>query len=167
MTFHGTAHGSVAYQQTRPTTTERRPRALGPLVGVMAFLSVGGLIGGISFIRDRTGEGLGAQLSWLERTPVHDFFLPGMFLFGVYGIGSLALIVGLLLRRRWAWMGTMAMGATLIAWILYEFVIIPDTMILQPVLIGVGLVMVAVPLLRSVRRYEGVGQDPAWLGGRR
>jgi hypothetical protein len=159
-TIHGSMQASAASEQARPTT-ERRPRALWPLVGVTAFLSVGGFVGGISFIRDRTGDGLGAELSWLERTPVHDFLLPGMFLLGVYGIGSSALIVGLTSRRRWAWMGAMAMGATLVAWILYEFVILPDTMILQPILVGVGLAMLAIPPLPSMRRYYGVARPGA------
>ena len=95
-----------------------------------------------------------------------DFFLPGLFLLGVYGIGSLILMVGLVwpmpadpppdrdarLGRRWAWIGTIAQGATLVIWILYEFVVLPDQMLLQPILIVVGLLMVLLALMPSVRR---------------
>lgn len=66
---------------------------------LLGVLSLGGFIGGLSFVRDRTGAVLGAKLSWLQKTPVDDFFLPGLFLLGVYGIGSLLLMVGL----AWRW----------------------------------------------------------------
>jgi hypothetical protein len=47
------------------------------------------------------------------------------------------------------------MGAILIAWIVYELLIFDDRMILQPILITVGLAMIAIPLLPSMRRsYE-------------
>jgi hypothetical protein len=151
----------------RPSGRSRRPWALWPLLAAMAFLAMGGFFGGISFITDTTGAGIGAKLSWLENTPVNDFLLPGLFLLGVYGIGTAILMVALIwpfspgplrrldaaLHHRWAWAGTMLAGAVLIVWILYEFVILADRMILQPLLIGVGIVMMAIPLLPSMRAY--------------
>jgi hypothetical protein len=47
----------------------------------------------------------------------------------------------------------MLIGVVLIAWILYEFTIFSDRMLLQPILIGVGVLMVAIPLLPSMRRH--------------
>jgi hypothetical protein len=66
----------------------------------MAFLSIGGFVGGVSFVVDRTGAGLGAELSWLEETPVSDFLLPGLFILAVYAIGTLVLMAGLTWRSR-------------------------------------------------------------------
>lgn len=137
---------------------------------LMGFLSVGGFFGGISFVLDPTGAGLGAKLSWLEQTPVNDFLLPGLFLLGMYGVGTSVLMAGLLWRLtpaplrplerwigfHWPWAGTMALGAVLIAWILYEFAIFPDRIALQPILIGVGALMVAIPLLPSMRRFYAI-----------
>ena len=148
-------------------SSSSRPWQLWPLLGLLGFLSLGGFIGGLSFVRDASGAGLGAKVSWLQETPVSDFFLPGLFLLGVYGIGSLILMVGLVwpmpagppphrdakLGRRWAWIGTIAQGATLVIWILYEFVVLPDQMLLQPILIVVGLLMVLLALMPSVRRF--------------
>jgi hypothetical protein len=161
MALHGSirAGASVA----GPARASRRPLVLWSLVVTMAFLSLGGSYGGLSFLADRTGSGLGADPSWLERTPVGDFLLPGLFLFGVYGIGTAVLIGGLISRRpawslwsrHWSWLGTIGMGAILIAWIVYELLIFDDRMILQPILIAVGLAMIAIPLLPSMRRsYE-------------
>jgi hypothetical protein len=109
-------------------------------------------------------------LTWLDETPVSDFLLPGLFLLVVFAIGSAVLIAGLLwrpapcslrrldlaLRHHWAWIGTIAMGTTLVAWILYEFTIFPDRMVLQPILLGVGVAMVALCASPSLRRYAAV-----------
>src|SRR5690242_7967453 len=126
----------------------RRPPALWLLLFVMGFLSIGGFVGGVSFVIDRTGDGLGANLSWLEGTPVTTSLLPVLLLLGLYGIGSMMLMAGLTwrwspgpLRRldrrlglHWSSAGTMVVGAVLIAWILYEFAVIPERMVLQPIL---------------------------------
>ncbi len=125
---------------------ERRPIALWPLLAVMGFLSVGGFVGGISFVVDRTGAGLGVEVSWLEQTPVSDYLLPGLFLLAVYAIGSAILMAGLawrfspgllgridsLLGFHWSWAGTILVGCVLIGWILYEFAIIPDVIGCNP-----------------------------------
>jgi hypothetical protein len=148
------------------------------LLGLLGLLSFGGFIGGLSFVRDASGAGLGAKVSWLQETPVSDFFLPGLFLLGVYGIGSLILMVGLVWRvpagplphrdatrgRPWAWIGTIVQGATLVIWILYEFVVLPDQMLLQPILIGVGLLMVLLALMPSMRRSYAKGAAGAVAG---
>lgn len=156
----------------------RRPRLLWPLIGLLGMLSLGGFIGGLSFVRDRTGADLGARLSWLQKTPVDDFFLPGLFLLGVYGIGCLLLMAGLAWRsspgpirrldarlgHHWAWIGAIGQGAVLVAWILYEFVVLPDQMLLQPILIGVGMLMVGLSLTPSLRRFYSVGATAGVMG---
>ena len=159
-------------------SSSSRPWQLWPLLGLLGFLSLGGLIGGLSFVLDSSGAGLGANVSWVQETPVSDFFLPGLFILGVYGIGSLILMVGLVWRmpagppphrdakrgRRWAWIGTIAQGATLVIWILYEFVVLPEQILLQPILIVVGLLMVLLALMPSVRRFYTSGESGEDIG---
>lgn len=113
---------------------------------------------------------MGAKLSWLVHTPVHDFLLPGLFLLVAYGIGGIVLIAGLLSRRspgglgrvdralgsHWSWTGSIVFGAVLVLWIVYELFVLPETMILQPILIGVGLAIAGTPLLPSMRRWFAV-----------
>jgi hypothetical protein len=140
------------------------------LVALLGLLAVGGFDGGLSFVMDRTGASLGAKLSWLEHTPVRDFLLPGLFLLGVYGIGGLILMAGLIWRPapgplhrldgalgyHWAWVGSVAFGVALVLWIAYELVVLPDTMILQPILMGIGLAISGLPFLSSLRRWYAV-----------
>lgn len=147
-------------------------------VALLTFLAIGGLVGGLAFITDRTGASIGARLSWLDGTPVSDFLLPGLFLLMVFAIGSVVVIAGLVwrpdpgvlrridlaLHHHWAWMGAVAMGAALVAWILYELTIFPERMALQPMLLATGAAMAALCGLPSMRRYYAVppsrGGDP-------
>jgi hypothetical protein len=148
---------------------EHRPDALWPLLAIMAFLSVGGFVGGIPMLQDPTGGLIGAQTTWLEETPVDDFLLPGIFLTAVYGVGVLVLMAGLATRaspgplrsldratgRHWAWWGTIGVGAVLEMWIVYEYLVLPLTSGLMPTLLIVGALMVALPLLPSMAALLG------------
>lgn len=150
-----------------PLRPAERPFAVWPLLALLAVLSLAGFLGGISLVRDPTGDALQAKLSWLDQTPVHDFLLPGLFLLVAFGIGALVMIIGLVSRvspgplhrldarigLHWAWLGTIALGAVLVLWIVYELFVISGWMWLQPVLIGFGLLMIALPLLPSMRRW--------------
>lgn len=164
----------VSTRRSQRVRRGHRPGAVWLLLVLLGVLSIGGFIGGVSFVTDPTGADLGAKLSWLQKTPVDDFLLPGLFLLGVYGIGSLALMAGLVWRwspgrvrrldamvgHHWSWIGTIGQGAALVIWILYEFVVLPDQMLLQPILIGVGLLMVGLALMPSLRRFYATGVSP-------
>jgi len=146
----------------------RRPPLLWPLLAAMGWLSVGGFAGGIPMLRDPSGALVGARLSWLNGTPVDDFFLPGLLLVAVYGVGVLLLMAGLLWKispgparsldrvigRHWAWAGTIGVGVLLVLWILYEYVVFPTTSWLMPALLVVGALMIALPLTPAMKeRY--------------
>jgi hypothetical protein len=172
----------MATLSTEPRIAPRRASARGgsahapwlrwPLVALIGLLTVSGFYGGWSFITDTTGAGLQAKLSWLERTPVDDFLLPGLFLFGVYGVGGLLLIVGLIrrgspgpLRRldgwigfHWSWAGAIVFGGVLVLWIAYELLVMPEQIWIQPALLVVGVLIATIPLLPSMRRWYAVGQ---------
>jgi len=155
------------------TMRTRRPATVWLEAALLAFLAIGGVTRGLSFVIDPTGARLGAKLAWLEKTPVRDFLLPGLFLLVVYAIGSVMLIVGLVwrpapgvlrpidatLHHHWAWVGTIAMGVTLVAWILYEFTIFTERMVLQPILLAVGAAMVAICAAPSLRRFYEIPPD--------
>jgi hypothetical protein len=161
-----------------PAIRSRRPTQRWAVAALLAVLSLGGFVGGVSFVRDPSGAGLGAELSWLDRTPVGDFLLPGLFLLVVYGIGGGLLAIGTIrtfspgplgwldrrLGRRWAWVGTIAVGVILVLWILYELVVLPEQMWLQPALLVVGSLLVGISLTPAMRRDAEV---PAAAGTRR
>jgi hypothetical protein len=57
------------------------------------------------------------------------------------------------LGYHWSRIGAIGQGAVLVAWILYEFVALPDQMLLQPIPIGVGVLMIALSRTPSLRRF--------------
>jgi hypothetical protein len=79
----------------------------------------------------------------------------------VLGVLPLVAVAGLWMRRSWAWYAGFAVGCALMVWILVEITIVPFSW-LQPAFGVVGVLIFAVAVLKSVRRYFGVllpGED--------
>jgi hypothetical protein len=101
---------------------------------------------GLMFITDPSGSGLGLPHGWIEGTPFGSYFVPGLYLFGANGLGML-ILAGLIVRRHWAapWLSAI-LGVGLIIWILVQLAVMPATMILQWIFLGVGPFHGFVPL---------------------
>ena len=94
-------------------------------------------------------------VSYLDGSPFSDFLIPGLILLLVLGVLPLVATAGLWLGRRWAWYAAFAVGCALMIWILVEITIVPFSW-LQPAFGVVGVLIFAVAVLKSVRRYFGV-----------
>jgi hypothetical protein len=107
-----------------------RPLSLWYLVVILIILALGGLAGAYGFISDPSGVGMGMQ-NQLDRLPVPDFTLPGVFLFVAMFLFPLLLVYGLLVRpasrwaatlearakAHWAWVGSLLLGIGLALWL--------------------------------------------------
>lgn len=114
-----------------------RPMAVKVLVGLLVFLSISGFLGAAGMLADPSGRGMGLSPELLEGLPVNDFVLPGLFLLGVYGIGSLLIAQGLMSTkwdpwfgfpgqrtgRHWSWVISVAIGVVLLVWTALEYVL--------------------------------------------
>jgi hypothetical protein len=78
-------------------------------------------------------------LSWLAGSPFPDFFVPGLILGGLFGIGSFAVAAMGLLNLRMAPFLAFAIGCGQMIWIVVELAIIQGVSILHPIFFGVGL----------------------------
>ena len=87
---------------------------------LQAFIGVGAVAGGLGLALDPSGEGLGIPLELLEETPFATFLIPGIVLFVVNGLGSLAGAVVSFARHRYAGETAIALGTFLIAWLLVQ-----------------------------------------------
>ncbi len=88
------------------------------VLGVLqVFIGIGAVAGGLALVLDPSGEGLGTPIELLERTPFTTFLVPGVVLFIVNGLGSLAGAVASFARQRYAGEIAVALGAFLVAWI--------------------------------------------------
>lgn len=145
----------------------KRPLALYALTACLLFLGVGALYGGYHLITDATGGSLGMPLSYLAGSVFADYTVPGIFLFTVFGVGSLVALIVLwarpavswlnevsrLTHEHWSWVLTLAIGATLILWIIIQYAVIRQFHPLQAIMAGLGVVIIGLDLLPSVRRY--------------
>lgn len=90
-------------------------------LGVLQVLiGIGAVAGGLMLALDPSGARLGVPLELLAETPFSTFLVPGIVLFAINGLGSLAAAVASFTRHRYAGEIAMALGAFLIAWILVQ-----------------------------------------------
>ena len=112
-------------------------------LAVLAVLVGGGWFGGLSFLTDPSGAGLGmttAELpDWLD-----DFTLPGVALLVLFGLLPLVPIVLLLRGDARGWPATAAVGALLVLWMLGQVVAIGLTFPgMQLTFLAVGVLLTA------------------------
>jgi hypothetical protein len=143
-----------------PPDAARRTPAVWALMALLAFQAVSAIVPGAMLVASPDGELIKLPLSHLEGSPFHDFLIPGLILLFVLGIGPLGVLIGVWRRSKWGWYGSFAVGCALIIWIVVEVVIVPFSA-LQVTYGTVGVLIAAVTLAPSVRRYCGVR-----IGGR-
>jgi len=94
--------------------TNRLRYGLGAL---QVFIGVGAVAGGLGLVLDPSGETVGIPIELLDRTPFATFLFPGIVLFIVNGLGSVAGAIASFARQRYAGEMAVALGAFLVAWV--------------------------------------------------
>jgi hypothetical protein len=112
-------------------------------VGLLVFLSLGALAGGIALAARPDGSVMQFETKILEGSPFADFFYPGLILGGLFGVGSLVVAALGLRRVRVAPFLSFALGCGLMIWIVVELAIIKELSFLHPTYFGLGLVIAA------------------------
>lgn len=115
-----------------------------------SIVGIGGMAGGYGCIADIYNP-LGAPLSLLENSPFTSYFIPGLFLFGVIGLGN---IICSILVWRYSIVGTLAslaLGFALSAWIVIQCVILQDIVALHIIFLIVGLVQTGLSLWQLIQ----------------
>jgi hypothetical protein len=133
--------------------TNPRPVVVKTVVGLEVFGSLGGFVGGIPFLLDPSGELLGMNTSVLSSTPISNFFLPGLWLAGIFGIGGLLVSYLLWSGRAIARPLGYLLGAAATLWIVLESVVFGPSLVLalaQLVFCG-PMIASAILLFRSRR----------------
>lgn len=119
---------------------------------VAAFgLGVTALFGGGRLVLDPSGASLNIPIEWLTGTPFADYLIPGIILFSLLGVGSLVVIVAIVRRLRWTWPAAVGLGVVLIGWIAIQVVLLHVVNVLHVLYGGLGLLLVMLALLPSVR----------------
>ncbi|HPE77389.1 MAG TPA: hypothetical protein PLC80_14955 [Draconibacterium sp.] len=147
----------------------KRPFEIYILGFLILFLSVGAIYGGGSLIVAPNGSLLKMEESWLEKLPFPDFRIPGIILFLFLGIFPLIGLIGLFIRKEnrilnsinvyndkfWGWTYSLYTGIISIVWIISQQ-LLTAYFILQPLIAGVGLLVVIFALMPRVQKYFAV-----------
>jgi hypothetical protein len=136
----GMAQGALA-----PPPPEGRATRL-VTAGLMLFTAAGGVFGGVEMLRHPL-EPMGATTDLIQGSPFHTFTWPGVLLLVLVGIVPAVIAVGVVVRVRWALALGAAWGAGMMAWIVTQWVLLPQTLWLQPLFFGVGAAVTAVAAL--------------------
>ena len=136
----------------------RVPKTL--LVILLIFLSLSGLFG-IVFLIDPSGELVEMPLSHLDKLPIDTFFLPGLFLLIVYGIGSSVIAYGLLRHLFWAPVAGLLLGLVLIGWVIGQFILWGAPAMLQYIYltVGVAIFLLSLIIIKPYRSKEEINEE--------
>jgi len=96
----------------------------------------------------------GVDPAWLDGTPFSSYFIPSLFLFAVIGGGMAVATAAWILKSRVAPWLSLAMGVTLMSWIVVQVAMIGYVSWMQPVsfVAGAAVATLAGTALRGVRR---------------
>ena len=89
---------------------------------LLVVLLAGGWVGGIGFLTDPSGSGLGMTTDQLPRWPLlDDYTVPGVLLLLGFGVLPLPAVVLLARRRPFGFLAAAGVGLLLVAWMLAQF----------------------------------------------
>lgn len=114
---------------------------------LLLFNGIGALYGGLSLMMYPDGSNIQLSMDWLEHTPFHNYFIPGLVLFIANGFFSIFVFISLLLNHRLSARLVMVQGAILCGWIIIQILMIQTVYFLHFILGGVGLGLILSGLL--------------------
>jgi len=107
-----------------------------------AFVGIGGMFGGIGIIIDPSGEGYGVSVDLLKNSPFNDFFIPGLFLFFIIGIGDIIVSIFAYKKHKYLVYLSGLMGGVLMTWIVIQCIMIETVAALHVIFFLLGLIEV-------------------------
>ena len=124
---------------------------------LLVVLLAGGWVGGIGFLTDPSGSGLGLSTDQLPRWPLlDDYTVPGVLLLLGFGLLPLPAVVLLARRRPSGFLAATGVGLSLVAWMLAQFaaigVLLPG---MQFGFLAVGGVLIALGLTGARLAHNG------------
>jgi len=128
-------------------------------LGVLQILiGVGGVPAGLILMLDPTGSGMGFSPELLAGTPFQNYFIPGLFLFAVNGLGSLVGGVLNVIRHRYAGETAVGLGILLMGWIIVQVGLLGLIHWMQPLYFGLGLIECVLGLIVRGGRQTDAGK---------
>jgi hypothetical protein len=131
-------------------TSKHSERSIRYSLGILlAFVGLNALGGGYYGM---TGA-KGIPLEWLEGSPFHNYFIPGLFLFVVVGGSSLIAAIAVLRQRRLARKLSFTCGAIILVWLAVQINVIGYVSWLQPTTAAMTILILFLTWLLSNYKY--------------
>ena len=127
-----------------PDARIERPAYAWLAIALEVFTALGAIPVGVMLLTDPSGAGVGFPPGWIEATPFGSYFVPGLYLVAMNGVGMLVTAALSVQRHRWAPWLTAILGTGLAVWIGVQLVVMPETSYLQVVFGLTGLVLISV-----------------------
>jgi peptidoglycan/LPS O-acetylase OafA/YrhL len=124
---------------------------------LQAFVAFGALVCGVLLMFFPKGTMMNMPLSMLKGSPFADFFLPGLILFAVIGLGQAVAAVMSFRRRRHSGEAGAVMGIGLMIWIFVQVSMIGGGHWLQYLYFAFGVAEVSMAILLLTK--GGLGTD--------
>jgi hypothetical protein len=124
-------------------------------IAFLALLGLGALAGGLALVSRPDGSVMQFDVALLAGSPFADFLVPGLVLGGLFGIGSLVVVVLGVQRSRLAPFLAFAIGCAQMIWIVVELAIIRELSFLHPTMFAVGLVIAAAAVPWGWPTFQG------------
>lgn len=146
----------------------RKPILVRFRIGLLVFLGVTALGGGMVMAFGLGGDQVTPPQEWLEDTPIiTSWVVPGLVLGVGFGLGSLVTSDRVARRPRWrwlaagekrarhhrSWLATILTGSGLVVWIVLELVFLPWVSWSQPLYGTLGLAILILQLTLIVSDY--------------
>lgn len=118
-----------------------------PLLKIIAIVllllnGIPAIYGGYMLMNDTTGYAMGAQMEWLQHSPFYDYFIPGLVLLSVNGVGNIIVCMLLLFDIERYYIAAAIAGIVLVLWILIQIMMIQQFSWLQISYLFVGACMI-------------------------
>ena len=127
------------------------------LVFLLVFQGLSGCLGGARLVADPSGASIDLPVEWLAGSAFSNYFVPGLVLLIVLGLGPWVAAYGVWRRRPWGWTSSFVVGAALIVWLAIQIRIIgyhPD----PPLQLAYALLACAITVLAILSgRDRGAG----------
>ena len=130
-------------------------RAGKTVVSLLILLGIGALAGGVALVAKPDGSVMQMPVRLLAGSPFPDFFVPGLILGGLFGVGSVVVAVIGLRRWRIAPFLAFAIGCGQMIWIVVELAIMKELSVLHPIYFGLGLVIAVAAVLWGWPTFRG------------
>jgi uncharacterized membrane protein YphA (DoxX/SURF4 family) len=109
---------------------------------LLVFNGVGACFGGYMLVKDPTGQTLQMPVDQLQHSPFSDYFIPGMILLTVFGVGSMIAAMLVIVKVKSHPIATMFIGIALTIWILTQMFMLQSVHFLHLIYGGIGIVLI-------------------------